>query len=133
MGLLFSLLIQSRKCMTLKFTGELCVMTMKEWYKTWRRIDLPVQNWHEEFDIFWAEYSKISSICPLMGCFWPKYIMFELNKYRGVMFVATEYWCRIWRKTDMCFQKWHEEFGKFSLSMFKSLKIGTFIGSFYPK
>ena len=24
-------------------------------------------------------------ICSLMGPFWPKYIMFELKKYRGVM------------------------------------------------
>ena len=25
----------------------------------------------------------------LMGCFWPKYIMFELKKYRGVIFQDT--------------------------------------------
>ena len=42
--------------------------------------DLPVQNWHEEFDEFWPEHSKISKIYTLMGCFWPKYIMFELKK-----------------------------------------------------
>ena len=29
LGLLLGLLIQSRKCISLKFTGELCVMTMK--------------------------------------------------------------------------------------------------------
>ena len=43
-----------------------------------------------------------------------KYIMFELSNYRGVMFADTQDWCKIWRKTDLCFQKWHEEFGKFS-------------------
>ena len=26
--------------------------------------------------------------------------MFELKKYRGVMFDGTEDWCEIWRKTD---------------------------------
>ena len=30
------------------------------------------------------------------------------------MFDGTEDWCKIWRKADYCFQKWHEEFGKFS-------------------
>ena len=29
LGLLLGLFIQNRKCMTLKFKGELCVMTMK--------------------------------------------------------------------------------------------------------
>ena len=40
--------------------------------------------------------------------------MFELKKYRGVMFDITEYWCKIWSKTDLCFKKWHEGFGEFS-------------------
>ena len=75
---------------------------------------MPVQNWHEEFEKFWPEHSRISKICTLLSCFWQKYIMFELNSYRVVMFDGTEYWCKIWKKTDLCFQKWHEEFGKFS-------------------
>ena len=107
--------IKSRRCMSLKFAGELCVMDNEKWCKIWRGMDLSVQNWHEEFDEFWPEHSKISKMCTLMGCFWPKYIMFELKKkYRGVMFDGTEDWCKIWRKTDLCFQKWHEEFDKFS-------------------
>ena len=52
----------------------------EKWCKLWRGLDLSVQNWHEEFDEFWPEHSKISKICTLMGCFWPKYIMFELKK-----------------------------------------------------
>ena len=48
-----------------------------------------------------------------MGCFWPKYIMFQLKKYRGVMLDGTWYWCKIGRKTDLCFQKWDEKFSKF--------------------
>ena len=39
-----------------------------------------VQNWHEEFDGFWSEHSKISKICTLMGCFWWNGITFELKK-----------------------------------------------------
>ena len=30
------------------------------------------------------------------------------------MFDGTEYWYKIWRKTDLRFQKWHEKFSKFS-------------------
>ena len=48
------------------------------------------------------------------GSFWAKYIMFELKKYRRVMFDGTEDWDKIWGKTDYCFPQWLEEFGKFS-------------------
>ena len=72
------------------------------------------QNWHKEFNEFWLKHLKVSKMYTLMGCFWPKYINFELRTYRGVMFGGTEEWYKIWRKTDLCFQKWHEEFDKFS-------------------
>ena len=89
----------------LKIYREVLCHDNEEWYQIWRGIDLSVQNLHEEFDIFWLEYSKISKTCTLIGCFWPKYIMFEVKKYRGVMFDDTEDWCKIWRKTDLCFLK----------------------------
>ena len=88
------------------YRGVLCHDNEK-WCKIWRGIDLSVQNWHEEFDEFWPEHSKISKICTLMGFFWTKNAMFELKKYRGVLLDGTEYWCSIWRKTDLCFQKCH--------------------------
>ena len=96
----------------------------EEWCKIWRGIDLSFQNWHEEFDEFWPEHSKLLKICTLMGCLWPKYIMFELKKYRGVIFHDTEEWCKIWRKIDLWFGKWHEEFGKFSPEHLKVSKLG---------
>ena len=40
--------------------------------------------------------------------------MFERKRYGGVMFDGSEYGCKIWRKTNLCFQKGHEKFGKFS-------------------
>ena len=61
------------------------------------------KNWYEEFDEFWSEHSKISKICALLSCLWPKHIMFKLKKYRGVMFDGTEDWCKIWWKTDSGF------------------------------
>ena len=67
----------------------------------------------------------------LIGPFCAKYITFDLKKYRGVIFHDTEESCKIWRKTDLWFGKWHEEFGKFSS---EHLKVsGTFMGSFCPK
>ena len=32
-----------------------------------------------------------------MGSFWAKYRLFELKKYRGVIFHGTEEWWKIWR------------------------------------
>ena len=51
----------------------------EEWCTIWRGIDLSIPNWHEQFDKFWPEHWKISKIWTLIGCFWPKYIMFELK------------------------------------------------------
>ena len=59
--------------MSLKFTEEICVMTMKNDVKFLRGINLSFQNSHEEFDIFRPEQLKLSNICTL-----------------GVMFDGTE-------------------------------------------
>ena len=81
----------------------------------------------------WREHSKVSKICTLMSFFWTKYIKFDLKKYRGVMFGGIEYWCNIWRKTDLCFQKWHEEFDKFWPKLSKISKICALMGFFLTK
>ena len=77
-------------------------------------IDLSVKIWHKQFDEFWPKHLKTSKMYTLIGCFWAKNIRLELKKRRGDMFDGTEDWCKIWRKTDLCFHKWHEEFDKFS-------------------
>ena len=101
------------------YRGAIICHDNEEWYKILRGIDLSFQNWHEEFDKFLPEHLKVSKIYTLMVSFLPKYKMFELKKYRWVMFDSTEDWCKIWRKTDLCFLKWHEEFGKFSFTGWK--------------
>ena len=100
------------------YSGVMC-HDNEEWCEIWRGTDLSIQNWHEKFDEFWPEHSKISKSFTLMCCFWPKYIMLELKKYRKNMFDDTEDWCKLWKKSDMCFQKWHEEFGKFLFTGWK--------------
>ena len=52
--------------------------------------------------------------------------MFELNKSRGVTFDGTEYWWKIWRKNDLCFQNMRN-LAHFHQSMFGS---GVFTGEF---
>ena len=82
--------------------------------KIWRVIDFSFQNWHKEFDKIWPEHSKVSKILVLMSSFWANYELFELKKYRGIIFHETEEWCKIWRKTALLLGKWYEEFCKFS-------------------
>ena len=81
------------------------------------------KNWHKEFDKFWSEHSKVSKMFTLGGSFWAKYILFELKKYKGVIFQDIEEWCKIWRKTDLLLGKWHEEFGTFSPEHSKVSKL----------
>ena len=92
--------------------------------------NLSFQKWHKEFDKFWLKNSKVSKMHTLMGCFWAKYIMFKLNKYIGVIFDETRVWCKIWRKTDLCFGKWLEEFGMFSPEHTKVSKLGLSLDAF---
>ena len=58
-----------------------------------------------------------------MGFFWAKYILFELKKYGGVIFHDIEEWCKIWKKNDLLFRKWYQEFGKFSPERSKMSKL----------
>ena len=102
----------------------------EEWCKIWRGIGLSFQNWHEKFDEFWPKHLKVSKLFTLMCSFWAKYILFELKRYRGVIFHDTEEWCKIWRKIDLWFGKWHEEFGKFSPEHLKMSKLGLWWDSF---
>ena len=81
----------------------------------------PIYSLHLRFSEDITKWCKVYS---LMGCFWPKYIMFELKKYRRDTFHDTRVWCKIWRKTDLWFGKWHEEFGKFSPEHTKLSKSG---------
>ena len=64
----------------------------------------------------------------MIGSYCGKDLMFDLKKYREVIFHDTEEWHEIWRKTDLWFGKWHEEFGKFSPEHSKEPKLGLWWG-----
>ena len=70
------------------------------------------------------DLSTFSKTCNFICSYCAKYLMFDLKKYRGVIFHDTEEWCKIWRKTDLWFGKWHEEYGKFSPEHLKVSKLG---------
>ena len=53
---------------------------------------------------------------------WSFPAMFDLKKYRGVIFHDTRKWFKIWRKTNLWFGK-YEEFCKFSPEHFNALKL----------
>ena len=114
LGLSWDPFTQIWECMSLKFT---------ESFVSWRVIMQNLKgNWLVisklawGFDKFWSKHTQASNICTLRGSFRRKYLMFELKTYKQVMFFGTKDWCKNWRKTDLCFPKWHEEFGKFSLA-----------------
>ena len=71
-------------------------------------------------------------ICTLMCYFCRKYIMFEPKRYKGDMCHNTKEWWKIWRGADLCFEKWHEEFGEFWLNTGKSQNL-HFNGIFLTK
>ena len=97
----------------------------------WRMMQNLLRNWLVVskltwgIDEFWPEHSKVSKMFTLMCFFWAKYRLFELRKYRGVIFHGAKEWCKIWRKTDLWFGKWHGKFGKFSPDHLKVSKLGV--------
>ena len=52
--------------------------------------------------------------CTLMGSFCPNHIKFQPVKYRRIISHDTEEWWKVFKKTDLWFQIWHEKFGEFS-------------------
>ena len=119
--------IQSRKCMSLKFTEEYCVMTMRndakfedqltcsfnidmrnltneEWCKTWRKTDLWFGKWNEKFSKFLPEHTKVSKL----GLRWDPFIQsrkcMRLKLCVMTMYHDNEEWYKIWRGIDSSLQ-----------------------------
>ena len=76
--------------------------------------------------IWWILMWEVASLksCTLMRLLLcQKCIMFEPKNYRGIMWYNTEEWYKIWKRTNLCFEKWHEEFGEFGPSTQKSQNL----------
>ena len=103
-----------------KYRG-LILHDTEEWCKIWRKLTCSLENDKRNLVIF-TRALKSLKIGTLMGFFYPKWKMYELKIYRGVMchdifelkigtgviFHDTEEWCKIWRKTGLWFGKWQQ-------------------------
>ena len=83
-------MIQSKKWITLKFIGDLSAIAMTNNAKFEEELTFQFKIDMRNLLNFDESTRKISKICTLMGCFRPKYIIFELKKYREVKFDGTE-------------------------------------------
>ena len=96
----------------------------EEWCKFWKKTDWlldPKMAW----GISWILMRAVAylKICTLICYFCQKYIIFEPKKYKGIVCHNTNEWCKIWGGTNLCFEKWHEEFGEIWRNTWKSQKL----------
>ena len=119
---IFTRALQSLK-IELKIHRRVIRHENEEWCKIWRGIDLSFQNWHEEFDEFWPEHLKVSKVFILMCSFWAKYTLFELKKYRWVIFHDTEEGYKFGEKWTCNLQIGIKNLTNFDLSVQKSQRF----------
>ena len=76
------------------------------WFKIWRKTDLLLWKWHEEYGRFSSEHLKVSKL----GLWWDPLI--QIRKSVSLKFIEELWgeWCKIWRGIDLWFQNWHGEF-----------------------
>ena len=77
--------------------------------------------------------TQMSENVTSMGYFPPKYMGFELKKYKGVIFYDTEQWWKIWINLDLVISKMKWEIGWTFITTLRSLKNCILMGSFCPK
>ena len=119
--------------MSLKFTGESCVMTMKNCAKFGEELTCQFKidmrnlmnfDWStqkaQKFALSWAAFDQSISFLSYKST--EELCLIALNI--GVKFEG---------KLTCAFKNNMSNLANFHQSMFESLKIGTFIGSFYPK
>ena len=86
----------------------------------WRMMQNLMRNWLVNSKLTWGIWRVLTQAIenlknlPFNRLLLTKvYNVWAKTKYRRVMFDDTEYWGNIWKKTELCFQKWNEEFSKF--------------------
>ena len=113
LGLWWGLFTQYRKCMSLKFTEELCIMTIKNDAKfeeeLTSRFKIDTANWQ----ILTRALECLKNL-HFDGLLLTKVYNVWANKVQK----SYVWWhwklIKISRRTDLCIQKWHKEFGRFS-------------------
>ena len=87
-----------------KNTEELCFMTLKSDAKFEEKLTLGSKSEMKNLVNFYPT-SQMHENFISIGYFYPKYMRFELNKYNGVIFYATEPWRKIWINPDLVVSK----------------------------
>ena len=128
-----ALFIQSSKCMGLKIKRDFCVMKMKNDAKFEVGLTCQSKTQWGIWQILTQTLKNLKNVHCTGLLLTKVHNVWAKKIYRQVMFDGTECWCKVWRKNDLYFQKRHRNLANFYQSMFGSLKIGTLIGSFYPK
>ena len=128
--------MSSRKSEILHFDR---LLLSKSYKVSAKKIQKSYLSWHWsltfmtlDFGEFLSNHSKSGNFTS-MGYFCPKYISFELKEYRGVIFLGTEQWCRIWINPDFVVSKMAWEIWWTFIRTLKSLKNFTSMGYFRPK
>ena len=102
------------------------------WCKSWRKIDLYFQIWHEEFSKFSPEHVWKSTNRDFDGMILSKVENLWAQNLQGSS-VSYEEWYKIWRGIDLSVQNWHEQLDKFWPEHPKIPKICNLIGYFWRK
>ena len=81
---------------------------------------VPKMTW----GIWWILMRAVASLkmCILM-CYFCQKLFCLSQKSTEEMCHNTEEWCKIWKRTDLCFEKWYEEFGEFWSNTRKSQNL----------
>ena len=85
----------------------------------WRMMQNLKKNWLVVWKMtgaIWQIFTRVLkslTIETLMGSFYPKQKIYEIKIYREVTCLDNEVRCKIWRRIDMWFQNWIEEFDEF--------------------
>ena len=118
LGLYWDHFMQSRKCMSLKVTWELRAMAMKNDAKFEEQLTC-------QFKIDIKNLTNLTRVLENrknvnFHCFWPKYITFELRRYRGAIFNGTEYYAKFEGKLTCAFKNGMRNLAIFDPSTQKS-------------
>ena len=113
-----------------KYRRVMCHDT-EEWCKVCKKLTLGFKNDMRNLVNFNASSGKSENLYFDVLLLLKVYHVWA-KKYGGVMHHNTEEWCKIWRRTYLPFEKWHEEFGEFWPNT-RKFKICALMGPFWPK
>ena len=97
-------------------------MTLKSNAKFEEKLTLGSRNDIRNLVDFHATTQKFKDF-PSIGYFYPKYMRFELIKYKVVIFYDTEEWSKIWINPNLVVTKMTWRIGRTFIRALKSLKI----------